>query len=77
MPSVRQTRWANTYVLAHDKKHINVGFGGFELRFIRDRISSCNDEREPAWEARDAMTDPYVDPWAWIERRPVLKPLVS
>ena len=33
--------------------------------------------RRPAWEARDAMTDPYVDPWAWIERRPVLKPLVS
>jgi murein DD-endopeptidase MepM/ murein hydrolase activator NlpD len=32
--------------------------------------------RRPAWEARDAMTDPYVDPWAWIERRPVLKPLV-
>ena len=32
--------------------------------------------RRPAWEARDAMTDPYVDPWAWIQRRPVLKPLV-
>ena len=32
--------------------------------------------RRPAWEARDATTDPYVDPWAWIERRPVLKPLV-
>ena len=32
--------------------------------------------RRPAWDARDAMTDPYVDPWAWIERRPVLKPLV-
>ncbi len=32
--------------------------------------------RRPAWDARDATTDPYVDPWAWIERRPVLKPLV-
>ena len=32
--------------------------------------------RRPAWEARDAMTDPYVDPRAWIDRRPVLKPLV-
>ena len=32
--------------------------------------------RRPAWEARDAMTDLYVDPWAWIERRLILKPLV-
>ena len=32
MPPVRQTRWANTYVLAHDKKHINVVFWWVELR---------------------------------------------
>ena len=32
--------------------------------------------RRPAWEARDAMTDLYVDPWAWIERHPILKLLV-
>ncbi len=32
--------------------------------------------RRPAWEARDAMTDLNVDPWAWVERRPILKPLV-
>jgi murein DD-endopeptidase MepM/ murein hydrolase activator NlpD len=32
--------------------------------------------KRPAWEARDAMTDPYVDPRGWIQQQPVLKPLV-
>ncbi len=32
--------------------------------------------RRPAWEARDAQTDPYLDPIAWIRRIPVLKPLM-
>lgn len=32
--------------------------------------------RRPAWESRDAQSDPYLDPVAWIRRIPVLKPLV-
>jgi murein DD-endopeptidase MepM/ murein hydrolase activator NlpD len=32
--------------------------------------------RKPAWEARDAEADPYVDPIAWIRGIPVLKPLI-
>jgi len=31
--------------------------------------------RRPAWEARDALADPYLDPVAWITRIPVLKPV--
>ena len=31
--------------------------------------------RRPAWEAKDVMSDPYLDPRGWIQRRPVLKPL--
>lgn len=31
--------------------------------------------RRPAWERLDATTDPYLDPIAWIQRIPVLKPL--
>lgn len=31
--------------------------------------------RRPAWERLDALTDPYLDPIAWIRRIPVLKPL--
>ena len=31
--------------------------------------------RRPAWETRDALSDPYLDPVAWIRRIPVLKPL--
>lgn len=30
--------------------------------------------RRPAWEARDVVSDPYLDPFAWIRRLPVLKP---
>jgi len=32
--------------------------------------------RRPAWESKDARADRYVDPRAWIQREPVLKPLV-
>ena len=32
--------------------------------------------RRPAWDSRDAESDPYLDPIAWINRTPVLKPLV-
>jgi murein DD-endopeptidase MepM/ murein hydrolase activator NlpD len=32
--------------------------------------------RRPAWEARDAEADPYMDPIAWIRGIPVLKPLI-
>lgn len=32
--------------------------------------------RRPAWEARDATADPYLDPIAWIRGIPVLKPLM-
>lgn len=31
--------------------------------------------RRPAWDARDATSDPYLDPIAWINRIPVLKPV--
>lgn len=31
--------------------------------------------RRPVWEAWDALSDPYLDPVAWIRRIPVLKPL--
>jgi murein DD-endopeptidase MepM/ murein hydrolase activator NlpD len=31
--------------------------------------------RRPVWDARDAESDPYLDPIAWINRTPVLKPL--
>ena len=30
--------------------------------------------RRPVWEAREASVDPYLDPVAWIQRIPVLKP---
>ena len=33
--------------------------------------------RRPAWEALDAEADPYLDPRAWIERVPILKPVGS
>ena len=36
----------------------------------------CSRGLHPGFDGRDAMTDLYVDPWAWIERRPILKPLV-
>jgi murein DD-endopeptidase MepM/ murein hydrolase activator NlpD len=31
--------------------------------------------RRPVWDIRDATSDPYLDPVAWIRRIPVLKPL--
>jgi murein DD-endopeptidase MepM/ murein hydrolase activator NlpD len=31
--------------------------------------------RRPIWDIRDATSDPYLDPVAWIRRIPVLKPL--
>jgi murein DD-endopeptidase MepM/ murein hydrolase activator NlpD len=31
--------------------------------------------RRPVWDVRDATSDPYLDPIAWIRRIPVLKPL--
>ena len=31
--------------------------------------------RRPAWDAQDAQADPYLDPIAWIQRTPVLKPV--
>lgn len=32
--------------------------------------------RRQVWQALDATRDPYLDPRAWIWRKPVLKPLV-